>query len=83
MTNNALIVLAVEVRDGLSFLDLTVNQISIKNKAFKTRIPLILMNSFNTDQETKKIINVLIAYLRKSSLPKRNPDQTATIRRPG
>jgi UTP--glucose-1-phosphate uridylyltransferase len=46
----------IEVRDGLSFLDLTVKQIEQKNAQYGVDIPLVLMNSFNTDDETKKII---------------------------
>jgi UTP--glucose-1-phosphate uridylyltransferase len=46
----------IEVREGLSFLDLTVRQIETANALLGTDIPLILMNSFNTDDETKAII---------------------------
>ncbi|KAI3637976.1 hypothetical protein MIR68_003587 [Amoeboaphelidium protococcarum] len=46
----------IEVRDGLSFLDLTVRQLEGKNQQFGTKIPLILMNSFNTDEETKDVV---------------------------
>jgi UTP--glucose-1-phosphate uridylyltransferase len=46
----------IEVRDGLTFLDLTVKQIEQKNSQYELSIPLVLMNSFNTDDETKKII---------------------------
>ena len=46
----------IEVREGLSFLDLTVQQIEHKNNNNGTDIPLILMNSFNTDKETREII---------------------------
>lgn len=45
-----------EVRNGLSFLDLSVSQIQHANAEYGTNIPLILMNSFNTDDETKGII---------------------------
>jgi UTP--glucose-1-phosphate uridylyltransferase len=47
---------AIEVREGLSFLDLTIQQIESRNSMYNTHIPLILMNSFNTDEETKSII---------------------------
>lgn len=48
---------AIEVRDGLTFLDLTVRQIEFLNDTYKVKVPLILMNSFNTDDETRRIIN--------------------------
>lgn len=47
---------AIEVRGDLTFLDLTVRQIEYLNQEYKSDVPLILMNSFNTDSETKKII---------------------------
>ncbi|KAJ3091350.1 UTP-glucose-1-phosphate uridylyltransferase [Quaeritorhiza haematococci] len=47
---------AIEVRDGMTFLDLTVRQIEFLNEANNVSVPLILMNSFNTDVETNRII---------------------------
>lgn len=47
---------AIEVRDGMTFLDLTVRQIEYLNEKYSVNVPLILMNSFNTDEETNKII---------------------------
>lgn len=47
---------AIEVRDGMNFLDLTVRQVEWLNSKWKTNIPLILMNSFNTHGETRKMI---------------------------
>lgn len=47
---------AIEVRDGMTFLDLTVRQIEYLNVSNNVSVPLILMNSFNTDNETRKII---------------------------
>lgn len=47
---------AIEVRDGMTFLDLTVRQIEYLNSTHGVDVPLILMNSFNTDDETKRII---------------------------
>lgn len=40
----------------MTFLDLTVRQIEYLNENFSVNVPLILMNSFNTDEETNKII---------------------------
>ena len=47
---------SIIVRDDLTFLDITVQQIEHLNQKFDLNIPLILMNSFNTEVETQKII---------------------------
>ncbi|KAI8907231.1 UTP--glucose-1-phosphate uridylyltransferase family [Gorgonomyces haynaldii] len=47
---------AIEVKDSMTFLDLTVRQIEYLNHQNDVEVPLILMNSFNTDVETKRII---------------------------
>ncbi|CAG8444200.1 4577_t:CDS:2 [Acaulospora colombiana] len=47
---------AIEVRDGMTFLDLSVRQIEYLNSKFDVNVPFILMNSFNTDDHTKRII---------------------------
>ncbi|XP_037962685.1 UTP--glucose-1-phosphate uridylyltransferase isoform X3 [Plutella xylostella] len=46
----------IQVRNELTFLDLTVQQIEHLNKTYKCNVPLVLMNSFNTDEDTQKII---------------------------
>lgn len=46
----------ISVRSGLNFLDLTVQQIEHLNKTYETNVPLVLMNSFNTEEDTKKIL---------------------------
>ncbi|KAM0792666.1 hypothetical protein ACM66B_002446 [Microbotryomycetes sp. NB124-2] len=46
----------IEVRDGMTFLDLSVRQIEHLNSAHKVNVPFILMNSFNTDEDTARII---------------------------
>jgi UTP--glucose-1-phosphate uridylyltransferase len=46
----------IEVRDGMSFLDLSVRQIEYLNKTYNVSVPLVLMNSFNTDEDTGNII---------------------------
>jgi UTP--glucose-1-phosphate uridylyltransferase len=47
---------AIEVRDGNTFLDLIVNQIQLLNQKYQADVPLVLMNSFNTTEDTNKII---------------------------
>jgi len=44
------------VRNGLNFLDLTVQQIENLNKKYDVDVPLVLMNSFNTDTDTNLIL---------------------------
>jgi UTP--glucose-1-phosphate uridylyltransferase len=46
----------IEVRDGMSFLDLSVRQIEYLNRTYDVNVPFVLMNSFNTDSDTANII---------------------------
>ena len=46
----------IAVRNDLTFLDLTVQQIEHLNKTYDTDVPLVLMNSFNTDEDTQKVL---------------------------
>lgn len=46
----------IEVRNGETFLDLIVKQIETLNSKYKCDVPLVLMNSFNTHDDTLKII---------------------------
>ena len=45
----------IPVRNDLSFLDLTVQQIEHLNRTYDADVPLVLMNSFNTDEDTEKV----------------------------
>ena len=45
----------ITVRNDMTFLDIVVRQIQYINGLCGTNIPLVLMNSFNTDEETKRI----------------------------
>ncbi|KAF9585416.1 UTP-glucose-1-phosphate uridylyltransferase [Lunasporangiospora selenospora] len=71
---------AIEVRDGMTFLDLSVRQIEYLNKAKNVNVPFILMNSFNTDEETKRIVqkytthNIEILTFNQSRYPRVNKD---------
>lgn len=47
---------AIPVRDGKSFLDLIIEQIDSLNREYNISVPLVLMNSFRTYEETEKII---------------------------
>eukprot|EP00184_Porphyridium_aerugineum_P008383 CAMPEP_0184691276 /NCGR_PEP_ID=MMETSP0313-20130426/169_1 /TAXON_ID=2792 /ORGANISM="Porphyridium aerugineum, Strain SAG 1380-2" /LENGTH=495 /DNA_ID=CAMNT_0027148955 /DNA_START=207 /DNA_END=1694 /DNA_ORIENTATION=- len=47
----------IEVRGDTTFLDLTVQQVETLNKTYPgADVPLLLMNSFNTDEDTAKIV---------------------------
>ncbi|KAJ6499165.1 UTP-glucose-1-phosphate uridylyltransferase [Mycena sanguinolenta] len=47
---------ALEVKNGMTFLDLTVKQIEHLNTTHNVDVPLILMTSFNTHEDTLRII---------------------------
>ena len=48
---------AIEVREDQTFLDLAVQQIENLNKRYGANVELSLMNSFNTHEDTLKIIH--------------------------
>ncbi|CEI64182.1 unnamed protein product [Fusarium venenatum] len=66
----------IEVRDGMSFLDLSVRQIEYLNRTYDVNVPFILMNSFNTNDDTAAIIkkyeghNVDILTFNQSRYPR-------------
>lgn len=46
----------IQVRNDLTFLDLTVRQVEDLNLRYNCDVPLVLMNSFNTHEDTLKLI---------------------------
>ncbi|EPS68282.1 hypothetical protein M569_06487, partial [Genlisea aurea] len=66
----------IEVRNGLTFLDLIVIQIESLNNKYGSKVPLLLMNSFNTHEDTLKIVekyansNVMIHTFNQSQYPR-------------
>lgn len=66
----------IEVRDGMSFLDLSVRQIEYLNRTYNVNVPFVLMNSFNTDHDTANIIkkyeghNIDIMTFNQSRFPR-------------
>lgn len=66
----------IEVRDGMSFLDLSVRQIEYLNRTYDVNVPFVLMNSFNTDTDTANIIkkyeghNIDIMTFNQSKYPR-------------
>jgi UTP--glucose-1-phosphate uridylyltransferase len=55
-TTNSACRSVIEVRNGLTFLDLIVKQIENLNHTYGSDVPLVLMNSFNTHDDTLKIV---------------------------
>ncbi|PVF94665.1 putative UTP-glucose-1-phosphate uridylyltransferase [Serendipita vermifera] len=78
---------ALEVRDGMTFLDLSVRQIEHLNEKYKVNVPFILMNSFNTDEDTQRIIqkyanhNIQILTFNQSRHPRINKDSLLPVAR--
>ncbi|XP_059623271.1 UTP--glucose-1-phosphate uridylyltransferase [Cornus florida] len=66
----------IEVRNGLTFLDLIVIQIESLNSKYGCNVPLLLMNSFNTHDDTQKIVekytksNIQIHTFNQSQYPR-------------
>merc|ERR1711939_1173335 len=66
----------IEVREGMTFLDLSVRQIEHLNSEHNVNVPFILMNSFNTDEDTAVIIqkyeghNIDIMTFNQSKYPR-------------
>ncbi|XP_059095625.1 UTP--glucose-1-phosphate uridylyltransferase-like isoform X2 [Tigriopus californicus] len=77
----------IPVRNDLTFLDLTVQQIENLNKTYDADVPLVLMNSFNTDEETHKIIQkysgfrVRIMTFNQSRYPRINKESLMPVAR--
>merc|ERR1712117_622116 len=77
----------IPVRNDLTFLDLTVQQIEYLNKKYDANVPLVLMNSLNTDEDTMKIIrkysgfNVSIKTFNQSRYPRINKESLMPIPR--
>ncbi|KAI9487960.1 UTP--glucose-1-phosphate uridylyltransferase family [Zychaea mexicana] len=81
---------AIEVRDGMTFLDVSVRQIEYLNKKHNVDVPFILMNSFNTDDETKRIVkkyethNISIHTFDQSKYPRIKKESLLPVpRKPG
>lgn len=66
----------IEVRNGLTFLDLIVIQIETLNNKYGCNVPLLLMNSFNTHDDTQKVVekysksNIQIHSFNQSQYPR-------------
>lgn len=75
----------IAVRSDLTFLDLAVQQIEHLNKKYDADVPLVLMNSFNTDEDTHKIIRkynnlrVRILTFNQSRYPRINKESLMPV----
>lgn len=76
---------AIPVRSGLTFLDLTVRQVEFLNQRHGVDIPLVLMNSFRTHEDTIKILNkyqhhnVTITCFTQSCFPRIDRDHYTPV----
>ncbi|KAJ9111070.1 putative UTP--glucose-1-phosphate uridylyltransferase [Naganishia cerealis] len=77
----------IEVRDGLTFLDLKVRQIEHLNTEYGCQVPLLLMNSFNTQDDTDRVIrkyenhNINILTFQQSRHPRFSKESLLPIAR--
>ena len=75
----------IPVRNDLTFLDLTVQQIEKLNKTYDADVPLVLMNSFNTHDDTLKLLRkykgfrVAIFTFMQSRFPRINKETLMPI----
>ncbi|KAL8589716.1 hypothetical protein ACOMHN_027224 [Nucella lapillus] len=76
---------AICVRNESTFLDLNVQQIEHLNKVYGVDVPLVLMNSFNTDEDTNKLlrkysqVKVSIHTFNQSRYPRINRESLLPI----
>ncbi|KRX46452.1 Actin-related protein 2, partial [Trichinella murrelli] len=69
----------IPVRHDLTFLDLTMQQIEHLNLTHDVDIPLVLMNSFNTDQDTKRALRKYRNVKLQSNYPRINKETLMPI----
>ncbi|KAK7072934.1 UTP--glucose-1-phosphate uridylyltransferase [Halocaridina rubra] len=75
----------IPVRSDLTFLDLTVQQIEHLNVNYGSSVPLVLMNSFSTDDDTQKVVRkyqgfkVKIYTFNQSKYPRINKETLMPI----
>lgn len=75
----------IDVRSGMTFLDMTVQQIEVLNSKYGCNVPLVLMNSFNTASDTEQILrkyqhnNVKIKVFNQHRFPRLNKETLAPV----
>ena len=60
---------ALEVRDGLTFLDIIALQVLALRERWGVELPLVLMNSFRTSEESLKILAEVRLARRSTDCP--------------
>lgn len=48
---------AIKIKNNMNFIDMVVKQLKSINRKYNASVPLILMNSFNTDERTEKMVS--------------------------
>jgi len=77
----------ISVRNDLTFLDLNIQQILELNQKYEADVPLVLMNSFNTEEDTAKILHryrrlgIRIEMFNQSRYPRINKESYAPVAR--
>ncbi|PJZ70663.1 nucleotide glucose-1-phosphate uridylyl transferase [Leptospira perolatii] len=46
----------IEIKDGMSFLEVIAKQIEFLRKNYHTQVPLLFMDSFNTQEQSQKVL---------------------------
>lgn len=75
----------ISVRENQTFLDLTVRQIEHLNEKYNSNVPLVLMNSFNTEEDTSKVLrkyrgrNIEIKSFMQSRYPRIDKESLSPI----
>ncbi|XP_057315409.1 UTP--glucose-1-phosphate uridylyltransferase-like isoform X1 [Hydractinia symbiolongicarpus] len=75
----------ITVRNDLTFLDMQVQQIESLNNKYGCSIPLVLMNSFNTHEDTQKVlrkyihVNVKLYCFQQSQYPRLYKESLHTV----
>ena len=71
---------ALEVQDDLTFLDIIIRQVEHLNRTERVEVPLLLMTSFNTEEDTLRIVktyanrDVKITTFNQSRYPRLTKD---------
>ena len=71
---------ALEVQDGLTFLDIIIRQLEHLNTTERVEVPLLFMTSFNTEEDTLRIVkkyanrDVKITTFNQSRYPRLTKD---------
>ena len=68
---------ALEVKDGLTFLDIIALQVLALRERWGVELPLVLMNSFRTSEESLKILVEVPRPARRGAAARLHPERRA------